>query len=349
MTLRLLVVTIWSAVSLGAIVGAAAEPAGAPLYHVTKTITLGAPDRWDYVVFDPSSDRVFVAHGTGVTVVDGATGALVGQIDGLPGGAHGTAISTATGHGYTDDGQAGIAESFDLKTLKPLHRIKTAPDADSILTDPKSGHIFVINGDSGSVTVIDPRSDTAIATVQTGGGLEDGVADGEGHLFINGAEKNELVRIDTAKNAIDARWPIKSCTSPHGMAMDTATRRLFISCENKILLAVNADNGVVIASLPIGARTDAARFDPNRHLVFSSNGEGTLSIIREVSKDKFVSLGDMKTAPGARTMALDPATGRIYLAAADILRSDPPSSPDGRPHVTYKPGSLKLLFLDPAP
>lgn len=317
-----------------------------PRYTVTKTVALGAPDRWDYVVFDASSHRVYVAHGDRVTVVDSHDGTLIGQVEGYPGGTHGIGISTSTGKGYTDDGRAGTVGAFSLKTLKTEKTIKAAEDADGIIFDPASRHVFVINGDSATITVIDPKADTAIATINGGGKLEFAVADGHGKLYVNGAEKKEIVRVDTGTNQVDAHWAIANCTSPHGLAIDAATHRLFSSCVNNVLVVINTDTGATVATLPIGSGTDAAAFDPKRKLIFSSNGrDGTLSVILEKDANTFVSLGDIKTSITARTMAIDPDTGRLYLAAGNI---DPHVvGPNGRPQTV--PGSLKLLFLDPMP
>jgi len=316
-------------------------------YDVTKTVSLGLPDRWDYVVFDLGSQRVYVAHGSKVSVVDGKEGALLGEIGEIPGGTHGIAVSHATGRGYTDDGKAGTAVSFDLSTLKPLKTINAQPDADGIVFDPASGHAFVINGDSGSVTVIDPKTDSVVATIAAGGGLEFGVADGKGELFVNGAEKQEIVRIDTASNKMTANWPIPNCKSPHGLAIDPTLHRLFSTCVNGTMAVMDTDTGKKITALPIGDYSDSAAFDPKRKLIFSANGDGTLSVILEKDAQTYVSLGSIKTPIGARTMSIDPKTGRLYLAAADVATIGPPLTPGGRPHVVYKPGSLKLLFLDP--
>ncbi len=333
----------------------AASPA-TPNYQVTRTVALGAPDRWDYVVFDGSSHRVYVGHGDRVSVVDGLSGAVVGQVEGYAGGTHGIAIVGALGQGFTDDGRAGEAGAFDLTTFKTLRRIKAADDADAIVFDPVSGHVFVINGDSGSVTVIDPRQETAPLTVQAGGKLEAAVAGADGKVYVNGAAKSEIVRLDTKSNRIDAHWPIANCKSPHGIAIDSASHRLFSSCVNNLLVVVNLDTGSEVASVPIGSGTDAAAFDPTRKLIFSSNGrDGTLSIIREKDPDHFEPVATLKTAVSARTMDVDPVSGRIYLAAADLENAGPAGSHSGttgapsmhKPGIV--PGSLKLLFLDPSP
>ena len=318
-----------------------------PDYRITKTVALGAPDRWDYVVFDPLLDRVYVSHSEKVTVVDGKSGAIIGQVEGFAGRTHGIASVHAVGKGYTDDGESGIAVSFDLKTLKVVNRIKAEPDADGIVYDPTSGHILVIDGDSGKVTVIDPKTDGVVATIDAGGGLEFGVSGENGKFYVDGAEKNEIVRIDTAANIADAHWPMPGCTKPHGLAIDRAHMRLFASCANKVMTVVNAETGTVLASLPIGEGTDFAEFDPNRNLAFSSNRDGTLSIVAEKSPASFVALPAVTTAYGARTMAIDSKTGRIYLVTAEMLVNKAVASTDERHRYGIKPGSVKLLFLDP--
>jgi len=320
-----------------------------PLYSVTKTVALGAPDRWDFVVFDPTSHKVFVAHGDRVTVVDGRTGKIIGNVKGLPGGTHGIAIAPGTKRGYTDDGLAGTAVSFDLDSLKLINTIKAEADADAIVFDPTSDHVFVVDGDPGKLTVIDPTADSAVATIDAGGKLETAVAGGNGKLYVNGEEKGEIIRVDTATNQIDAHWSIPNCTSPHGLAIDPEAHRLFSSCENNVLVVVNADTGGTVATLPIGTRSDAAAFDPKRKLIFSSNGDGTLSVIEEKNANTFVTVVGVATMPGARTMAVDPESGRLYLVAADTTINPSADPSDLRHRYVVTPGSAKLLFLDPTP
>jgi YVTN family beta-propeller protein len=317
-----------------------------PNYHVSMVVPLGSPDRWDYVVFDPDTHRVYVAHGDRVTVVDGDNGAVVGTVEGMPGGTHGIAVSHATGNGYTDDGKAGVVVEFDLKTLKVLKQIKAEIDADGIVFDPASGHIFVIDGDSGKLTAIDPKTDAVVATVDGGGSLEFGDTGNNGKFYVDGVEKNEIVRVDTHTNMADAHWPMPSCTRPHGLAIDRKHHRLFASCSNKVMVVMNADNGIVMATLPIGEGTDFASFDPKSGLAYSSNRDGTLSVVAEMSPDKFVSLPAIQTQIGARTMAIDPKSGRIYLVTADMIvnKSAPPA--DLRHRYSVKPGSVRLLFVD---
>jgi YVTN family beta-propeller protein len=336
-------------VSLNTVAGAGAPP-GRPAYNPTRTVSVGAPERWDYLAFDTNTHHLYLAHGDRVDVLDGATGALVGRVSGIPGGTHGIGIVGSVGKGYTDDGEAGEIVVFDVHTFKVLRRIKGQPDADGIVVDPQTQHVFVVNGESGNLTVVDPKADQVIATVNVGGGLEFAVADGRGKLYVNGEEKRELVRIDTLTSVVDAHWPIPDCESAHGLAMDTVTRRLFVSCANRILNVVDADSGAVLAKLPIGRGTDGASFDPKRKLIFSSNGaDGTISVIHEDSPQRFTVLEDIPTAITGRTMTIDPDTGRLYVAAAAIDPAAPIAPrPDGRPgRPKPLPGSLKVLFLDP--
>ena len=341
----------YAALAVAALVGSLSAQATAAdqsvAYKLVKTIPLGTGERWDYATFDPSGDRVYVAHGDHVTVVDAAKATTIGEIGPLPGGTHGIAVSHENGLGYTDDGKAGIAAAFDLKTLKITKQIPTAPDADGIIFDPASRRVFVINGDSGSITVIDPKTNAAIATIKIGAGLEAGDVDGKGKLFVDGAEQHDIIAIDTHTNTVIAHYPMAGCERPHGIAIDSETRRVFSTCVNKVMVVMDADDGTVIARLPIGAGTDGAAFDGKRKLAVSSNGEGTLSVIQEKDANHFVALPDVPTQRGARTIAIDPATGRLFLPTADVSKVEPPSTPDGRPHVTYVPGSMKLLVFEP--
>jgi YVTN family beta-propeller protein len=335
------------AVALSLVGHANAATNDVPQYKVTKSIALGGGEHWDFLVFDGAGKRVYIAHGDHVTVVDEAKGSVIGQIGPIPGGTHGIAISAATKQGYTDDGKAGTAIAFGLASLKPMKQIKAAPDSDAIIYEPITRDIYVVNGDSGSITVIDPKSDTAIATINVGAGLEAGVADGKGKLFINGVEKHEIIEIDARTNRIVAHWPMPACQRPHGLAIDPSARRLFATCANKTLVVVDADGGANIAAVPIGGFSDGAAFDPARKLIFSSNGDGTLSVIQEKNAQTFDLINTIKTVPGAKTMAIDPDSGRLFLAAADVAKIRPPASAGARPRVTFVPGSLKLLYLDP--
>jgi YVTN family beta-propeller protein len=317
----------------------------APEYRTVKTVALGAPDRWDYVVFDGGSGRVFIAHGDELTVVDGDSGAIAGHVKGFPGITHGIALVKDSNRGYTDEGEAGKAASFNLKTLAVEKHIQAAEGADAIAFDPVSNHVFIINGDAGTITVIDPKADAAVATITVGGKLEYGVPGEKGKLFVNGAAKREVLSIDTSNNSIAAHWPVPDCESPHGLAIDGGSHRLFVSCLNQLLTVLDSQSGHIIGTVPIGSGSDAVVFDPKRKLIFSSNGkDGNISVIDAKDPNHYASLGSIKTAISARTMSINPTTGRLYLASADIV-PNAPSAKNGR--IPTIPGSLKLLFLDP--
>ncbi|HWE46810.1 MAG TPA: YncE family protein [Caulobacteraceae bacterium] len=330
-----------SVAGLGLAVAAGAAPA--PAYRLVKAVPLGAPDRWDYVVVDSASDRVYIAHSDQLAIVDGKRGVLLGTVRGIAGGTHGTAISHATGTGYTDDGKAGEAVAFDLKTFKIKAHIKAAADADAMAFDPVTGHVFVVEGDPATLSVINPHTNKVVATIAGGGKLESGAADGKGHVYVNGEEKRELIRIDARSNKVDARYPIADCESPHGLAVDEKNDRVFVSCVNEKMVVVNGRTGAIVATVPIGKGSDSAAYDPSHHRAFSSNGrDGTLSVIQQEGPDKYVALEPIATKVTGRTMGVDPKTGRVFIAAADV---DPTPGPNGRPRA--KPGSLKLLILDP--
>ena len=324
----------------------AAEPTK-PAYKLVATIPLGEGERWDYVTFDPSQQRVYVSHGDHVTVVDAVSRSVIGQIGPFPGGTHGIGIVPHLGRGYTDDGKAGTVGAFDIKTLKVGSTLPAAADADGIVFDRPSGHVFVIDGDSGSITVIDPEANKPVATIAIGASLEAAVSDGKGKLYVDGADNHDIIEIDTRSNTVLAHWPMLDCQRPHGIAVDSDARRVFATCTNKKMVILDADSGKIVATEPIGAYSDGAAFDPVRKLALSPNGDGTLSVILEKDADHFVPLDAVTTLPSARTIDIDPATGRLYLPAADIAKIDPPTKPGGRPHVTYAPNSLKLLVFEP--
>jgi YVTN family beta-propeller protein len=316
----------------------------APTYTVTKTIPLGAPDKWDYLSFDAASHRVFVAHADHTDVIDAATGAILGKLAGLS-GAHGQTV-TADGTIWADSGKTGTVTAYDPKTFAAIKTLPVAPDADGVVTGPHRQRVVVVAGDSESATLIDATTKTVQATVKLGGAPESAAIDEAGHIYIDLASTKEIAVVDIATAKVTARYPIPDCTSSHGLAIDSKTRRLFPTCVNTKMLVLDADTGHVLQTLPIGHGTDAAAFDPVRHLVYSSNSDGTLSTFSEDSKGTLTALGDVPTAPGSRTLAVDPSNGRVFLVTAD-LEGTQPAPVNGRVHYNYKPGSVHLLFLDP--
>lgn len=317
--------------------------AAAPEYALVKSVPLGAPDRWDYVVYDPQTNRVFVAHSDKLDVIDAASGSVAGEVKGISGGTHGTAVSLATAQGFTDDGRSGKAVAFDLHTFQVKREIPADVDADAITLDPLSGHIFIIDGDSAAITVIDPKTDAQIATIKTGEKLEYAVPDGHGSIYVAGNGAKDVLKIDARSNKVSARWPTPFCTSPHGIAVDTRAHRVFMGCLNNLMMVVDTNSGQTVAKLQIGRGSDAVAFDPVRRRVFSSNGrDGTITAYQQIAPDRYEPLSVIQTTISARTMDVDPKSGRLFVAGAD---TSPSGTPEGRPSV--KPGTLRLMIFEP--
>jgi DNA-binding beta-propeller fold protein YncE len=321
--------------------------AKAPLYILEKSVPLGGVTKWDYLHFDPASDRVFISHGTELTVVDARSGKIVGHVTGLA-GSHGIAIDNANGLGYADSGKTASLNIFDLKSLKTIKTMPALQDADGMAFDAPTGQVFVAGGNANAVLAVDAKSDQPGKTIPLGGSPEFLVTDGAGSLYININDKNEIVKIDTKTDAIIARWPVTPCVGPTGLAIDPQSRRLFSSCDNATMMVVDSDTGKIIATLPIGKGTDAAAFDPAAKLAFSSNRDGTLTVIQEADPEHFNVLADVVTEPGARTMAVDPATGDVFLATARVQSAGAPKHAGGPPSYKFAPGTVQLLIYRPA-
>lgn len=291
-----------------------ASAAGFPAdsYHVTNRIPLPDDGSWDYLIVDEVARRLYVSHETEVEVLDVESGGVVGKIPNTK-GVHGIALAQEFKRGFTSNGRANSVTIFDLKTLKELGRVKTGEKPDAILYDATTRRVLAFNGDSGSATVIEAADGKVAGTIDLGGGPEFAVADGTGHVFVNLEDKNVVLKLDSRALAVQARWPLAPCEAPSSMAMDKPNRRLFIGCRSHVMGVVNADDGRVITTLPIGDHVDATAFDPETRLIFNSNGDGTLTVIRQESPDKYAVVDNVKTQPRAKTMALDLKTHRLFL------------------------------------
>jgi DNA-binding beta-propeller fold protein YncE len=301
--------------SAGASVGA--EPK-APGYHIVKKIALGGEGGWDYLTLDGEGRRLYIARANRVMVLDVDKGTLVGEVPNTP-GIHGVALVPKRGLGFTSNGRDATVTVFDLKTLKERKRIKVGKRPDAILYDPASDQVFTFNAGGGDATAINAKTETVAGTIKLGGKPEFAVADGKGHVYVNLENKHEILALDAQKLTVLHRWPVAPGKEPTGLAMDRARRRLFATCHNQKMVVLDADTGRVLATPPIGKGTDAAIFDPDTGLAFSSNGDGTLTVVRESSPGKFEVAETVKTQAGARTMALDPKTQRIFLATAKAI------------------------------
>ena len=322
----------------------AGSVASAQEYKVIKKVALGGEGGWDYLRVDAEARRLYISRSTRVMVVDADTLAPVGEIPDTP-GVHGIAIASDLGRGFTSNGRDDSVTIFDLGTLKPLGRVKTGTNPDAILYDVLTHRVFAFNGRSGDVTVIDAKEGTVAGTISIGGKLEFGVTDGAGRIFVNVEDKGQIAVLDARVMKVLARWPL-GCEEPSGLALDLAHRRLFSVCDNKQMAVVDADKGRVVAKVAIGEGPDAAGFDPERQLAFSSNGgDGTLTVVHERSPEKFKVIQTLATQRSARTMVLDPKTHNIYLAAAEFGERPSPTPEQPRPRPPVLPGSFTVLVV----
>jgi DNA-binding beta-propeller fold protein YncE len=326
--------------------GVAAAPVHAQAYHVTKTFTLGGDGGWDYIALDTAGHRLFVARQDRVMVVDQAAGTVLAEIRGLN-RAHGVAFDYASGHGFATSGADSTVTMFDLKTLRVLGRTTAAVDDDGILYDPSTHRIFTMNGDAGSATAIDPASGQRIGSVDLGGKPEFGVSAGDGMLFVNLEDKSEVVQVDAHAMRVVRRWSIAPCESPTGLAIDRVNHRLFSGCRNGLMGVSDALAGALVTTVPIGRGVDACRFDAASRLAFASNGDGTLTVIRQESPDTYSVVANVVTKPGARTMELDETTHRVYTVTADFGPAPAPTPERPRPRPPVLPGTFALLVLEP--
>jgi DNA-binding beta-propeller fold protein YncE len=317
-------------------------------YHLLHKYQFGAApgstrEYFDYIFFDSVSRRLYLSHGTEVLVVNADTGKEEGKISGLK-LSHGTAVAHEFGRGFVSDGEQGKAIIFDLKTLKVVGTANAAPDADCIIYDPASKHIFTFNGDSKNATAFDPATGKLVGTIDLGGGPEFAVADGQGMIYNNLEDESEVLAIDSRSLQVKSRWPIAPAGAPAPIAMDREHRRLFVAGrEPAMLIVMNVDDGKVIQSFPISNGADADVYDPKSGLVFVSTREGWVHIFHEDSPDHFSEAGKVKTELGAKTMAYDPQTDHIFVDTADFEKPSEPSKEHPHPRPRALPGTFHLL------
>lgn len=294
----------------------ATEPPASGRYRIIAQYPVGGNDTgYDYLRVDSALHRVFVAHATRVEVLDAGTGRKVGEISGMH-GVHGIEIIPELGKGYTSNGLDRTVTVFDRTSLKPGKLIAyTGVKPDAIQYDSDTKLLYVVNGGStGDVTVIDPTTDSIVDTISLGGEkLEQIGFDGRGRAFVNDEGKSIIHVFDTHTRRSLGTWALGGCEEPTGMAVDRDHHRVFAACGNEKLAVLDTDTGRVVATPEIGKDPDGAIFDRKSQQLFTSNREGTMSVLREVSPDRYEAVQTVKTEPGARTLAFDEATGRIYL------------------------------------
>jgi YVTN family beta-propeller protein len=308
--------------------------------HITNEFAIKSPGGWDYITVDGEGKRLFVSHGSQVNILS-TSGDSIGVIPGTN-GVHGIALAKPFNKGYTSNGRDNTCTAFDLKTYKPITTIAAGTNPDAIFYDSYSKKVYAFNGRSQNATVIDPATDKVVATIPLGGKPETGVSDGRGHIFVNSETTNEVVVINANTYKTEQRYKIENGEEPSGLAIDVATNRLFIGCGgNQTLVVMDATNGRNLAKFKIGD-CDGTAFDPALKMAYSSNGEGTLSAIREVSPNKFEQLENVPTEPSARTIGVDLVTHKIYLPAAktEAVAANA-ANPRSRPRQI--PGSFHVI------
>ena len=316
-------------------------------YTAAKPIALPGDSGWDYVTADANARRLYVTHGDRVQVLDLDTFAIVGEIAPLA-GVHGVAVAPDLGRGFITNGKTSTLTVFDLKTLRILDTWPTVgKKPDAILYDAATKRVCSFNGGSDNATVFEAATGHLVGTVALGGGPEFVASDGTGQVFVNIEDNDETVRFDVRTLAITARWPLASAHGPSALAFDAVHHRLFIGCRSQQLVVLNADTGAVVALLPIGKGVDAVSYFPAKGLVFASNSDGTLNIFHETDADHYAVVETVTTVPGARTHAVDTATGRVFLGSAHYGPAPQVAPGQPRARAPIEPGSFRLLVFTP--
>lgn len=341
-------ITILSAALAMSIASAATAVDHAPTYKLARSVSLPGTEGWDYLTADSQSHRLYIARSSRVTVFDLQRGKVIGDISGLS-GAHGVAIDAAAHRGYITAGRTSEVVVFDTKTLSVLSKIPVGTGPDAIVFEPSSHRVFSFNGRAGTATAIDTRSGRVVGTVKLPGRPEFAVAGPGGYVYDNIEDANEIVRINAQSLKIDKTMPLNGGTGPSGLAIDPAHNLLFSVCDNREMKVVDAGTGKVVSTLTIGGGPDACVFDQNSGLAFSPNGEdGNITVARELSPTSVVDVASFPTRAGARTVALDSATHRIYTVTATEVPA-PPGEAKGewyRPRH-YATGSFTILEYAP--
>jgi DNA-binding beta-propeller fold protein YncE len=318
-----------------------------PQYRIVNTFHLQGNDGWDALTSDEATGRLFVSHGTLVQVVDETNGNLLGTIQDTK-GVHDIAIATDLNKGFISCGRDSTVVIFDLQTLNVLDKINIgARNPDAILFDPYTQRVFTFNGGSSNSTVINAQRNEIIGTIPLDGKPEFSVSDGNGKIYVNLEDKSMIAVINPTAMYVEQQWSVAPGESPSGIALDNDNHRLFSACGNKMMVILDAVTGSIITTLPIGERVDGAAFDPVLKRAYSSNGEGTLTVIEEVNKDTFKVLENFSTQKGARTITVDTKTHHVFLPTAEFGPAPEPTADNPHPRPTITPDSFIILDIEP--
>jgi DNA-binding beta-propeller fold protein YncE len=314
-----------------------------PGFKLTKRYHVSGDGLFDYIVFDASSNRLYISHGDAVDVLDANSGKRLGKVANTS-GVHGIAIVPRLHRGFTSNGGDSTVSVFDTNTFKTIKKISVPKGPDFIFYDPQTERVLVCHEDAAAITALDPETDGIIGRIDLGGGPEAAVLNGKGMGFVNLEAMAMVVRFDARGLAVKQRWPIPGCKAPVPLAMDIHNSRLFIGCRsNKVLAVMDADSGRVITTVPIGDTVDSVVFDPDNKMIFASNGDGTVSVIRQKSANEYESVGAIKTQKTAKTMAFDPKTKRLFLSAAETVEPRGKGTID---QTRLKPGTFSVLVVE---
>lgn len=310
-------------------------------FHIIKTFHIASTGGWDYIAVGPGNNRLYVSHGTQVNILNATTGDSIGVIENTT-GVHGIAFDKEQGKGFTSNGRINSVTVFDLKTNEVITEIHAGQNPDAIMYEPFSKTIITCNGRGKNLTIIDPVNYKPIDSIPVDGKPETAVSNDAGKIYVNIEDKSEIQEIDIKTRKVINTWSIKPAEEPSGLAIDLKTNRLFAGCGNKLMAVVDAANGKLLHTLPIGDGCDGVAFDPETKNVFASNGEGVLSIYHEVSSDKYELVANAVTKRGARTIAVDPATHLVYLPTAEFEAATPGQN-GKRPKMI--PGTFQVLVV----
>jgi DNA-binding beta-propeller fold protein YncE len=315
-------------------------------YRLVQTIAIAGDEGWDHPTVDNAARRLYVTHGTHVVVIDVDSGKLAGRIDNTP-GVHFTVIDPELERGFISNGGAARLTIFNTNTLETIGQVKsTGENPGPTVFDPATKRVFTFNLNSHNATVVDSKEGNVVGAFDLGGRPELVGTDAKGNVFVNLVQKNVVLQIDSRKMTAGQTWPVAPGVGPRTMAVDQKNARLFIGCANRLMVILDSNNGRVIGSLPIGPGPDDSAYDPETHLVYTSNGgDGTVSIIQQESPDNYRVVETVKTAPGARNMALDLKTKKIFLPLSDREPPPPPTAQTPNPRGNLIPGTFRVLVF----
>ncbi len=312
-------------------------------YSIINRFHVDGDGGWDYLASDDESGRLFVSHGNVVQVISENTGNTIGTIDGLN-GVHGIALAPEFNKAFITSGRDSIIMIVDMSTYTIIEKVKsTGANPDAVMYDPFSIKVFAFNARSSNATVIDASTNNIVKTISLSGSPEFSVSDGNGNIYVNIEDKSEVCLINASSLEVDRTWPLKPGEEPSGLALDNLTHRLFAVCDNKLMVILNANDGKIISTVKIGEHVDGVAFDPELKRAYSSNGDGTLTIVQEKDENNFEVLKNIPTQKGARTICINRKTHHVYLSVAELGEAPPKTTANPHPRPVVKKGTFTVL------